>query len=132
MALTHYQLIEIAESQLIEAMTKRDQMALGKLCDEAIIYTNEVGKTYRGFDTLQIRHPDVITFSEIETLERGIKLFDNVAIVNSIERRTGTYQSLAFSREYNLTRVWKFRIGWKLIATTSLMLDDSVHIPIYD
>ena len=121
MALSHLDLIIRLEALLLAALVESDKAMLVKLCHPQIVFTNEVGKTVAGTQNLEVLNPMILRFNIVETLERDIRFFGSVAIVNTLEKRGGSYFGLPFLSDYHLTRVWKYEKGWKLIATTSMM-----------
>ena len=121
MTLSHYDLVTKSEKLLLEAMVKDDKETILKLCHINIVFTNEVGKTVSGVKYLPLFHADILSFESIKVINSDIHFFDAVAVVNSLEKRSGTYLGLSFSSEYHLTRVWKFEKKWKLIATATMM-----------
>jgi len=123
MALSHYEVVERSETVLLAAMIDADTETILKFCHPDIVFTNEVGKSVWGAKNLLILkpYPYTLSYDAIEILERDIRFFGTVAIVNSHEQRSGTYLGLPFSSDYHLTRVWKFGPRWQLIAATSMM-----------
>lgn len=122
MAKTHEEVIEAIEDQMLQALVKVDIATLYDILHPDIIYTNENGEVFKGRDKLQINDVNVLCFKSINVIERTITVFNNVAIVNSFEKRTGKYLGLHFNSEYRLTRTWKF-FGkkWMLIATSAVV-----------
>lgn len=122
MARTHTKVIEITDNKLLNAITKLDMVTLRNIIHQDIIYTNENGEIFKGFEKLQINDVNVLCFKTIDVIERSITIFNNVAIVNSFEKRTGKYLGLSFNSEYRLTRTWKFTSNrWILIATSAVV-----------
>lgn len=121
MALSHYDVIIRSETRLIAALIDGDNESVLKLCHRDIVFTNEVGKSIWGAHNLQVLRPEILKYNTINILDRDVHFFDTVAIVNSKEKRSGTYLSLPFSSEYHLIRVWKFSGKWQLIAAASMM-----------
>ena len=121
MTLSHLDLVIRLEALLLAALVEGDKTMLVKLCHSQIVFTNEVGKTVAGIENLEVLNPAILRFNIIESLDRDIRFFGSVAIVNTLEKRGGTYFGLPFLSDYHLTRAWKYEKGWKLIATTSMM-----------
>lgn len=122
MAKTHHEVIEEIDDKLLTLITKVDLTTLRSVVHENVIYTNENGEVFKGFAKLQINDANVLCFKTIDVIERSITVFNNVAIVNSFEKRTGKYLGLYFNSEYRLTRTWKFISNrWILIATSAVV-----------
>lgn len=122
MAKTHHEVIEATDDKLLTLITKADLTTLRSIVHENVIYTNENGEIFKGFDKLQINDINVLCFKTIDVIERSITIFNNVAIVNSFEKRTGKYLGLSFNSEYRVTRTWKFISNrWILIATSAVV-----------
>lgn len=76
-----------------------------------------------GIGNLQINNPDVLRIRKIEVREREIAIFNDVAVTNTFENRTGEYLGIDFETEFRMTRIWKFQNhGWMLIAANVVML----------
>lgn len=122
MAKTHHEVIEAVDDKLLTLITKVDLTSLRTIIHENVIYTNENGEVFKGFAKLQINDANVLCFKTIDVIERSITVFNNVAIVNSFEKRTGKYLGLYFNSEYRLTRTWKFISNrWILIGTSAVV-----------
>lgn len=120
---THQEIIYQAESELLNALTNNDRGLLRKIIHKDIVYTNENGETFIGIDNLQINDPKILKIEKLDVLEREISLFNNIAIVNTLESRHGKYLSLHFKANYRLTRTWKFcKNKWILIATSTVII----------
>jgi len=122
MAKTHEEVIIATEDRMLKALRTGDIATLSNFLHPDVIYTNENGEVFKGLKNLQINNTEVLCFKTIDVIERTVTTFNNVAIVNSFEKRTGKYLGLYFSSEYRLTRTWKF-IGnqWILIATSAVV-----------
>lgn len=121
MALSHYEVVLRCEASLIASLIAGNGETILSFCHPDIVFTNEVGKMACGVRSLLVFRPEILRFDTIEILERDIRFFDSVAVVNSREKRSGSYLGLAFSNEYHLIRVWKFTKGWKLIAAATMI-----------
>ena len=122
MAKTHHEVIEATDDKLLTLITKADLTTLRSIVHENVIYTNENGEIFKGFDKLQINDINVLCFKTNDVIERSITIFNNVAIVNSFKKRTGKYLGLSFNSEYRVTRTWKFISNrWILIATSAVV-----------
>ena len=123
MAKTHQEVIADTENQLLNAVIEKDYETLALLIHPEVVYTNENGVLFVGFENLQINNENILSFQSIKLLERNISLFNNVAIVNSFERRKGKFRGLSFNSEYRITRTWKFcKTHWILIATCAVVV----------
>jgi len=122
MTKTHEQIIEAVESRLLEAMTACDKVELHKLIHPDFVLTNETGELFTGIEKLEINEPKTLRIKTVEILERKISFFNNVAIVNTFEKRTGDFRGMYFEREYRITRIWKFYgKSWNIIAATVVL-----------
>lgn len=120
---THSEIIESVESRLLEAMTACNKKVLHQLLHPDIVLTNENGEVFIGIEQLQINEPKMLRIRTIKIKERTISFFNNVAVVNSFETRSGDFIGMAFEHDYRLTRIWKFSgRNWNLIAASVVML----------
>lgn len=120
---THLQLIEHFESRLLKAMTSCHKAELYELIHPDFVFTNENGEVFLGIEKLEINEPKILHIKTTEIQERMISFFNNVAVINSFEKRTGTFRGLYFERQYRITRIWKFEPkGWKIIAATVVLM----------
>lgn len=120
---THTQVIEVVESRLLKAMTACDKTELHSLIHPDFVLTNENGEVFSGIEKLQINEPKLLRIKTTQILERNISFFNNVAIVNSFEKRTGDFRGMSFEREYRITRVWKFNgRNWMIIAASVVLI----------
>lgn len=87
MAKTHHEVIEATDDKLLTLITKADLTTLRSIVHENVIYTNENGEIFKGFDKLQINDINVLCFKTIDVIERSITIFNNVAIVNSFKKK---------------------------------------------
>jgi len=122
MPLSHEELIIKSDDQLLKAISTLDLDAMYKLCHKNLVLTNEVGKTFFGVQTLELLQRRHLTIDEIHILHRDLVLYGGTAVVNSLERRSGSYRNAPLRRNYHLTRVWKFQSSWQLISTTSVLV----------
>jgi hypothetical protein len=122
MSKTHKQVIETAEARLLKAMTTCDKAELRHLIHEDFVLANENGEVTTGIDKLHISEPkNRIKTTQIR--ERKISFFNNVAIVNSFEKRTGHFGDMSFDREYRITRIWKFNgKSWCIIGASVVLM----------
>jgi hypothetical protein len=120
---THQDIIFKAESELLCALTSNDKKSLCQLIHKDIVYTNENGETFIGINNLQINDPKILKIDSLDIIEREINVFNNVAIVNTLEKRRGSYLGMQFQASYRLTRTWKFcNRRWLLIATSTVII----------
>lgn len=122
MSKTHKQVIEAVESRLLKAMTSCDKGELYKLIHPDFVFTNENGEVFNGIEKLQISEPKMLRIKTAEVQQRDISFFNNVAIVNSFEKRSGDFRGMSFERDYRVTRIWKFNgRGWCIIAASVVL-----------
>ncbi len=122
MSKTHLEILIATEEKLFEAMISFNLKNLSALLHPNIIYINEIGEVTEGFHNLKINNPDILRIKNIDVKERKISFFNNVAIVNTVEVRTGEYFGINFHASYRLTRTWKFTGSkWILIATSIIV-----------
>ncbi|HEU4495684.1 MAG TPA: nuclear transport factor 2 family protein [Flavobacterium sp.] len=123
MAQSHEQIIEKTESELICAMLANAKEKLARIMHPDVVCTNESGELFIGFENQQINNPEVLKIDSVEIVERSTALFNNVAIVNTLEKRTGSYLGIFYSRDYRLTRIWKFSgRRWVLVGTSCVLI----------
>lgn len=123
MSKTHHQVIEGVERRLLSAMVSCDRAGLCDMLDPGLVLTNETGEVFIGFEQLQINEPKLLRIRTVEIKERKITIFNNVAIVNTYENRTGDFHGMLFEGEYAVTRIWKFNgRNWILIGANLLLL----------
>lgn len=117
------EVIETAESHLLNAVTTCDKVVLYRLIHPDVVMTNETGEVFIGIEKLPITEPKLLRIRTTEIMERSICLFNNVAVVSSYEKRTGTFHDMYFEREYRITRIWKYYgRNLKIIAATVALL----------
>jgi len=120
---THEKILEETEQRLFKAMLECDVPALHKIIDADFVFTDEIGKMFKGIKNQPIINPEILCVKTIDIIERDIALFNNVAIVNSLEKRTGHYLGIDFNNEYRLARIWKFNgRNWVLIGSVASIL----------
>lgn len=123
MSRTHVEIVEEAEIRLMAAICTFDMEELHEIIHPELVFTNETGQVFMGIGSLQINNPDVLRIRTIEVMEREIAIFNTVAVVNTIEKRTGEYLGIDFGTEFRVTRIWKFHThDWMLIAASVVML----------
>jgi len=123
MSKTHKQVIETVEARLFKAVTACDKSELQHLIHPDFVFTNEVGEVFMGLETLQVNEPKMLHFKTIELKERNISFYNNVAIVNSSEYRTGDFRGMSFERDYRITRIWKFNgKSWCVIGSSMVLM----------
>lgn len=119
---THQQVIEENEKKLLKAVTDGEITIVHSLIHTDFVYIDENGQLFKGANSLSINNVEILQIKTIEIQEKTITFFDSVAIVNSVEKRSGLYRNTEFSGHYRLTRIWKFYGGWKLIAVTTVLI----------
>jgi outer membrane receptor protein involved in Fe transport len=120
---THQDIILLAEMELLKALTSNDKELLSRVIHQDLVYTNENGQTFIGAQNLQINDPKVLRIYSLEIIDREINIFNNVAIVNTLEKREGRFMGIEFKANYRLTRTWKFYgKRWLLIATSTVLI----------
>ena len=116
------QLLEGLEIILQDALVANDLEKLQKITHSNFTYTDEFGTLYKCLADLQSKSPYVMTLSSIEIIDREIKHFENVAVVNSTELRIGTFDGKPFKANYFVSRVWKKNSKWSLLGVTLVRL----------
>jgi len=119
---THYEVVEDADVRLSDAMIEADLQTLNSLLHPDAVYTNPFGEVFSGRKNLPINNPGVYRLLLLQTLERNISFFNNVAVVTAVEKRDGTFLNIPFSGLFTTTRTWKFNRQWQLIAATSVTI----------
>lgn len=120
---THKKVLEETEQRLFKAMLDCDIPALHKILDVDFVFTSETGKMFKGINNQPIINPEVLCVKTIEIIEHDVVFFNNVAIVNSLEKRSGDYLGIAFNNIYRLARIWKFNgRNWILIGSVASIL----------
>ena len=121
MPLSHYEVIVKSEKLLLAALVRKDDQMLRTLCHPNIVFINESGRASNGIEYLQIFNPEILIIDKIDVVQSDIHFFDALAVVSSLERRTGTYLGIPFNTEYHLTRVWKLVRIWRLVTSVTMM-----------
>ncbi|MGK4568848.1 hypothetical protein [Flavobacterium sp. 3HN19-14] len=94
-----------------------------KYINPEIVYLNDCGNVFYGFENMHENNRFFTTFESIKVLERNIKVFNNVAVVTTLEARAGHYFDVAFAQNYRISRIWKLHTtGWKVIAATAVAI----------
>lgn len=120
---THQEVILLAEMELLKALINNDKGLLSQVIHKDLVYTNENGQTFMGINNLQINDPNVLRICSLEVIDREINIFNNVAIVNTLEKRQGRFMEVEFNASYRLTRTWKFYgKRWLLIAASTVLI----------
>lgn len=123
MSKTHKQVLETAESRLLKAMIDCDKNELMKLIHHDFVLTNENGEVFSGIEKLPIDQFKMLRVRSSQIRDRTMTFFNNVAVVNSLEKRTGDYRGMPFERDYRITRVWKFNgRNWCIVAASVVLL----------
>ena len=119
---THFEVVEEADIRLVDALVSRDKNQLQSLLHPEAVYTNPNGEVFIGSKNLPVNNPKVYQLNDIQIIERHISFFNNVAVVNTIEKRKGMFMEIPFKDLYSTTRTWKFNRGWQMIAATSVLI----------
>ncbi|RZJ69654.1 nuclear transport factor 2 family protein [Flavobacterium sp.] len=123
MTLSHIQVIEEAENRLLKAVIANDKRTLAKMLHPEIVFTDENGQTFVGFDSIPYLNTEILLLESSEICTRNITFFTNIAIVNSVENRRGKYRGICFERKLRINRSWKFSgRGWQLISANLVLL----------
>lgn len=115
-------LLEDSDIYLLKATTDCDIPSLHSYIHPDIVITNENGEVFSGIANIPENNPGVFKIKTLKTEEKLISFFDNIAIINSVETRTGEFFGLHFEGQYRLTRIWKLNGRWKLIASTTVLI----------
>ncbi|RYZ87588.1 MAG: nuclear transport factor 2 family protein [Proteobacteria bacterium] len=119
---THFEVVEDADVRLTEAMISLETCTLRHLIHPDAVYTNSNGEVFTGINKMPINNPNIYQLTELQTLERSISFFNNVAVVTAIEKRTGMFLGIEFTGLYTTTRMWKFNRHWQMIAATCVLI----------
>jgi len=119
---THHEVVEDADVRLTDALVNGNTCALKHLLHPNAVYTNPHGEVFSGAQNLPVNNPYMYRITLMQTLERSISFFNNVAVVTAIEKREGLFMDIPFSGLYSTTRMWKFNRHWQMIAATSVMI----------
>lgn len=123
MSKTHKQVLETAEARLLKAVINNDSKELLKLIHEDFVLNNEKGETISGFEKLQNDDSCKLRFKTAQIRTRSMNFFNNVAIVNSLEKRTGDLGGMPFDRDYRITRIWKFNgRSWCVVGASVVLV----------
>lgn len=115
-------LLEDSDNYLLQAITNCDISSLRPYIHPSIVVTNENGEVFNGIANMPENNPNVFKIKTVQTEEKFISFFDNIAIINSLEIRTGEFFGLHFEGQYRYTRIWKLNGRWKLIASTVVLI----------
>ena len=119
---THYEVVEDSDIRLSDALIHADLCTLNQLLHPDAVYTNPHGEVFSGAKNMPGNSPGVYRINQLQTLERSISFFNNVAVVTAIEKRDGTFMDIPFTGLFSTTRMWKFNRHWQMIAATSVMI----------
>ena len=114
--------LEESDVFLLKAITNCDITSLHSYIHPDIVVTNENGEVFSGIANMPENNPGTFKINTVQTQEKLISFFDNIAIINSVEFRTGEFLELHFEGHYRLTRIWKLNGRWKLIASTTVLI----------
>lgn len=120
---THKQIIEDTEKLLLKAMIHQDFPVIRQILDPKIVYIHENGEVFSGIENIPILDPEKMIVNCINVTDRTFQFFNNIAIVHTVEERTGNYKSMPFKSLCIATRTWQFYINkWKLIASNIICI----------
>jgi len=122
MTKTTINLLEETDNRLLKAITDCDITQLHSYVHPSVVVTNENGEVFNGISNMPENDPGVFKIKTVEIEEKVISFFDNIAIINAVEKRTGEFFGLHFEGQYRLTRIWKLNGRWKLIASTNVLI----------
>ncbi|RZJ67406.1 MAG: nuclear transport factor 2 family protein [Flavobacterium sp.] len=126
MSLTHTEIVQDAESRLLQALVSKDYRTFRKMLHPEIVFTDESGQSYMGIEQIPYLNEEILSLSTCEILKRDITFFTNIAIVNVIELRVGLYRGMQFERKFRIMRTWKFNGRmWQLIAANLVLLPEN-------
>ena len=114
--------LELLEKKLKEAIVQNDLKTLQKIMHPDFIYTDEFGTKYKCLADLQANSSRVVSLESITVTKREVDYFDNVAVINCHEFRTGTLHGEPFLATYFVSRVWKKKKNWCLLSVTLVKL----------
>lgn len=110
------------ENKLHEALVKNNLMSLEKYVHKNFVYTDEFGSTFTSFSEVQQKRDGILHLESIKVLEQHISYFENVAVVNQHEIRSGRLEGAPFETNYFVSRVWKKNSKWHLLSVTLVKL----------
>lgn len=114
--------LELLEKKLKEAIVQNDLKTLQKITHPDFIYTDEFGTKYKFLADLQLHGPHAVVLESISVIKREVNFFDNVAVINCHELRTGTLHGEPFQATYFVSRVWKMNKRWCLLSVILVRL----------
>lgn len=120
---THLEVIENTESIFLDALVKCNEEILKHYMHPHFFYGNDDGQHFKGHDNLPIFYPEILCVDQIDLIDRQINIYGNVAIVMSLEHRTGKYHGIHYDNNYRQTRVWKFNgKRWGILGAVSALV----------
>ena len=110
------------EKKLHKALVENDLASLEKHIHENFVYSDEFGSTFTSFSSVQQKRDGILRLDAIVVLEQNLSYFENVAVVNQQEIRSGTLHGEPFETKYFASRIWKKNAKWHLLSVTLVKL----------
>jgi hypothetical protein len=105
------------EAALRRAQLASDVAALGRLLDDALVFTGPDGALYGKADDLAAHRGGMIRITRLEPSEERVQRFGTIAVISVRMEMSGTFQGQAFAGPYRYTRIWCARTdGWRVVA----------------
>lgn len=106
-----------AELALRRAQLAGDVSALGRLLDDALVFTGPDGAVYAKQDDLDAHRTGIIRIARLDPSDERIQRFGSIAVVSVRMEMAGTFKGAAFGGPFRYTRVWCARPdGWRVVA----------------
>jgi ketosteroid isomerase-like protein len=110
--------VESAEAALRAAMMAGDLTALDRLLDDALVFTDQAGRTLGKADDLSAYRTGLLRLSRADVADRAIRMAgDDAAVVTLRAELAGRWDGTPFTAAFRYTRVWhRTEAGWRLLA----------------
>jgi hypothetical protein len=109
--------IEAYEEKLRRAMLSSNLIVLDELIDDNLIFVNHFGQILTKENDMETHRSGTLHFTELNVLERTVKLLNHAAVTVTRIRLKGTFAKEPIGGEMCYTRVWEERDGKiKIIA----------------
>ena len=110
--------VESAEAALRAAMLAGDLPALDRLLDDALVFTDQAGRTLGKPDDLAAYRSGLLRLSRADIADRAIRMAgDGAAVVTLRAELAGRWDGTPFNAAFRYTRVWhRTDTGWRLLA----------------
>ena len=113
--------IELAESQLAEAMKSADLKGLDLLFHDDLAFNIPGGFTLTKAQDMENYRSGAMTLTGLHFSNRQIQSFEDVAVVAVSVKMEGDFKGQSLTGDYKILRVWKqFGIDWKVIGGSSV------------